>query len=138
MKKGFVTIPADATFVNGMKKYIEMWGADAIRDCDGVSLPDHPEQFNCEIYKAYFIVREDHEYCKKHPEYLQNVAIITDRHTAFSNKLEIDLLENLMPESIQVNEEDKEKYWQVYDRTAGKLHKDWEYLGNNIVLIKNT
>ena len=137
MKKGFVTIPADATFVDGMKKYIDMWGADAIRDCDGVKLPANPEQFNCEVYKAYFIVREDHDYAKKHPEYLQSVAIITDRHTAFSNELEIDLLENLMPEAIQVNLEEKDKYWQVYDKTTGLLHKDWEYLGNNKVLIKN-
>ena len=137
MKKGFVTMPADATFVDGMKKYIEMWGVDAIRDCDGVQLPEHPEQFNCEVYKAYFIVREDHKYAQEHPEYLQSVALITDRYTAFSSELEIDLLENLFAKSLQVNEEEKEKYWQVFDRTTGELHPDWEHLGNNKVLIKN-
>lgn len=137
MNKGFVTVPTDATFVEGTKKYIEMWGADAVRDCDGVSLPKNVKDFNCEVYKAYFIVREDHEYAKAHKQYLQNVALISDRHTAFSNELKIDLLENIFKESIEVNEDRKEIYWQVYDRTAGVLHKDWEYLGNNIVLIKN-
>ena len=137
MSKGFVTIPTDATFVEGTKKYIEMWGADAVRDCDGVTLPKNVEELNCEVYKAYFIVREDHEYAKKHPELLQNVALITDRKTAFDKELKIDLLENLFQKSLQVNEDRKEKYWQVIDRTSGKEHKDWEYIGNNIVLVKN-
>ena len=135
--KGFVTIPTDATFVEETKKYIEMWGADAVRDCDGVTLPKNVQDFGCEVYKAYFIVREDHEYAKEHPELLQSVALITDRKTAFSNELKIDLLENLFNKAILVNEDRKELYWQVYDRTTGKLHKDWKYLGNNIVLIEN-
>ena len=137
MSKGFVTIPTDSTFVEGTKKYIEMWGADAVRDCDGVTLPENVSELNCEVYKAYFIVREDHEYAQKHPEYLQNVALITERKTAFDKELRINLLENLFEKSLQVNEDRKEKYWQVIDRTGGKEHKEWEYLGNNIVLIKN-
>mgnify|MGYP003307040290 CR=1 FL=1 len=48
-----------STFVEGTKKFIDMWGADAVRDCDGVTLPDNVEQLNCDVYKAYFIVRED-------------------------------------------------------------------------------
>lgn len=137
MKKGFVTIPTDATFVEGTKKYIEMWGADAVRDCDGVTLPENVSDFNCEVYKAYFIVREDHEYAQHHPELLQSYALITDRKTAFNDALEIDLLENIFKKAIIVNEDRKEKYWQVIDRTTGLIHKDWEYIGNNIVRINN-
>ena len=137
MSKGSVTIPTDSTFVEGTKKYIEMWGADAVRDCDGVTLPENVEELNCEVYKAYFIVREDHEYAKKHPELLQNVALITDRKTAFDKELKIDLLEGLFQKSLQINEDRKDKYWQVFDRTSGKEHKEWEYIGNNVVLIKN-
>lgn len=137
MSKGFVTIPTDATFVEGTKKYIIKWGADAVRDCDGVSLPENVQDFHCDVYKAYFIVREDHEYAKKHPEYLQNYALITPRVTAFSSILEINLLKDLFKESLQVNEDRKEKYWQVFDRTTGELHKDWEYIGNDIVRIFN-
>lgn len=137
MSKGFITIPTDADFVEETKKYIKMWGADAVRDCDGVSLPKNVQDFGCEVYKAYFIVREDHEYAKKHPEYLQNVALITDRYTALEDELRIDLLKNIFKESIEVNLDQKEKYWQVIDRTTGEIHKEWEYLGNNTVLIKN-
>ena len=137
MSKGRVTIPTDATFVEGTKKYIQKWGADAVRDCDGVTLPDNVSDLNCDVYKAYFIVREDHEYAQKHPELLQSYALVTDRKTAFSSTLEIDLLENIFKKAVQVNEDRKEKYWQVIDRTTGLIHKEWTYLGNNIVRIEN-
>lgn len=39
MKKGRVTIPTDESFVEGTKKIAELWGADAVRDCDGTRLP---------------------------------------------------------------------------------------------------
>ncbi len=137
--KGFVTIPTDSTFIEGTKKYLEFWGADAVRDCDGVSLPLKAKDiFGCDVYKAYFIVREDHEYAKNHPEYLQNVALITDRKTAFGNELEIDLLDNLFKEALEINPYKYKVFWQVYDRTIGKEIKTWEYLGNNIVKIFNT
>ncbi|MCQ2742264.1 MAG: 1,3-beta-galactosyl-N-acetylhexosamine phosphorylase [Bacilli bacterium] len=137
MKKGFVTIPTDSTFVEGTKRFIEKWGADAVRDCDGVTLPENVSEFGTEVYKAYFIVREDHEYAKKHPELLQSYALVTDRKTAFGTSLEINLLENVFKEAISVNEDRKEKYWQVIDRTTGEIHKDWEYIGNDIVRINN-
>lgn len=134
--KGFVTIPTDASFVEGTKKYIDLLGADAVRDCDGVTLPKNAKDiFNCDVYKAYFIVREDHEYAKTHPEYLQNVALITERKTALSNVLEINLLENLFKEALEVNEERYKEFWQVFDRTTGELVSDWEYVGNDIIRI---
>ena len=136
--KGFVTIPTDSSFVDGTKKYIELWGADAVRDCDGVTLPNNAKDiFNCDVYKAYFIVREDHEYAKKHPEYLQNVALITERKLATSNILEINLLDNLFEKALQINLERYKDFWQVFDRTTGQLVFDWDYIGNNIVRIKN-
>ena len=134
--KGLVTIPTDASFVDGTKKYIELWGADAVRDCDGVSLPPHAKDiFSCEVYKAYFIVREDHEYAKKHPEFLQNVALVTDRKTATSDVLEINLMENLFKEALEVNLEGYKHFWQVIDRTTGEIVNDWEYIDSNIVRI---
>ena len=137
MSKGFVTIPTDSTFIEGTKKYIKMWGADAIRDCDGVSLPKDLKQFKTDVYKAYFIVREDHEYAKKHPEFLQSYALVTDRNVALSDSLEIDLMKDMFKEAIQVNLDRYEKYWQVIDRTTNKIHDDWEYIGNNIVRINH-
>ena len=138
MKKGFVTIPTDSTFIEETKEMIEFWGADAIRDCDGVSLPKDLKQFGTDVYKAYFIVREDHEYAKKHPEYLQCSALSSKRVLATSNKLEINIMEDYFDGEFEVLEKDYKKYWQVFDRTSGEEIKDFEYLGNNIVLINNT
>ena len=39
MRKGRVTIPTDENYVEGTKKIAELWGADAVRDCDGTHLP---------------------------------------------------------------------------------------------------
>lgn len=137
MKRGFVTIPTDKDFAEGTKKYIELWGADAIRDCDGVSLPDDLQQFGTEVYKTYLTTRMDQDFPRKHPEFLQNMAVITDRKLAVKDVLEIDLLEGLYAEQLEPNVKDYNKYWQVFDRTTGKIHKDFEYLGNNIVRINN-
>ena len=50
MSKGRVTIPTDANFVDGTKKLLQYWGADAVRDCDGVSLPADVKQFGSDVY----------------------------------------------------------------------------------------
>mgnify|MGYP003290935285 CR=1 FL=1 len=134
---GLVTIPTDKTFVEGTKYFIKYWGADAVRDCDGVSLPKNVSEFGTDVYKAYFIVREDHEYAKKHPEYLQCSALSSKRITAFSNELKINLMEDFFDGEFEVLDKDYKKYWQVFDRTSGEEIKDFEYLGNNVVLIKN-
>ena len=114
--KGLVTIPTDKTFAEGTKKYIKMWGADAVRDCDGVTLPDDVGTWGVDVYKAYFIVREDRDYAEKHHEYLQNIALISDRATAFDNSLEIDLLKDFFKESVEINEDRIKEFWQVFDR----------------------
>ena len=137
MQKGRLTIPTDASYVDGTKKFIDLWGADAIRDCDGVSLPKDLKQFDCDVYKAYFIVREDHEFALNHSEFWQNTALCSDRYTAKGGTLEIDLLKDTFKESLAVNTERYKDFWQVIDRTSGKVVTDWEYIGNNIVRINN-
>lgn len=136
-KKGRLTIPTDATFVEGTKKLMDYWGADAIRDCDGVSLPADVKQFHSEVYKAYFIVREDHEYAKAHPEYWQSLALSSKVVTAKETSLSIDLMEGRFKESLAPNAERLREFWQVWDRTAGALHPDWEYDGKGVMLLKN-
>lgn len=137
MQKGRLTIPTDETYVEGTKKFIKYWNADAVRDCDGVSLPADVKQFGTEVYKAYFIVREDHEYAKTHPQYWQNAALISGRYIAKSKQLDVDLMADTFREAFAVNPERHREFWQVMDRTTGELHEDWEYLGDNIVRISN-
>lgn len=135
--KGRLTIPTDENFVEGTKKYVEKWGADAVRDCDGTELPKNAGELAEKVYKTYFVVRGDNDYAYGHKEYLQNIALISERYTAFSDRLEIDLLKGLFDEQIAVNPENYKKYWQVFDRTTGKETKDWEYDGNRTVTVHN-
>ena len=137
MKKGRVTIPTDADFVEGTKKYVERWGADAVRDCDGTELPENVGEVAEKVYQTYFVVRGDNDFAYASDRYMQNIALISERVTAFSDVVEINLLQGLFDQQIRVNTEDYKKYWQVFDRTAGKEVHDWEYISENKVLIKN-
>ena len=137
MSKGRITIPTDENFVEGTKKYVEKWGADAVRDCDGTELPVNAGELAEKVYKTYFIVRGDNDFAYAHDEYLQNFALMSKRYTAFSETLGINLLDGLFDEQIAVNSENHKKYWQVFDRTTGKETQDWEYIGNNTVVINN-
>ncbi len=137
MKKGRITIPTDENFVEGTKKYIEKWGADAVRDCDGTELPKNANELADKVYKTYFVVRGDNDFAYKSDEYMQNIALISERFTAFDDRLEIDLVKGKFGEQIRANPTDCKKYWQVIDRTSGEETDDWEYLGNNTVVVKN-
>lgn len=139
MKKGRVTIPTDANFVEGTKKYVERWGADAVRDCDGTELPENALELADKVYKTYFVVRGDNDFAYESDSHMQNIALISERATAFSNRLEIDLLKTLFNEQIKVNTTDYKKYWQVFDRTTGEeiSTDEWEYIGNNTVVVNN-
>lgn len=139
MKKGRVTIPTDVNFVEGTKKYVKRWGADAVRDCDGTELPENALELADKVYKTYFVVRGDNDFAYESDSHMQNIALISERATAFSNRLEIDLLKTLFDEQIKVNTTDYRKYWQVFDRTTGEEVPlcDWEYVGNNTVVVTN-
>ena len=138
MNQGRLTIPTDANYVEGTKDFIKRWGADAVRDCDGTELPVGVSKLAEKVYKTYFVVRGDNDFAYKNDEYMQNIALITDRKTAVENELKIDLLNGFFDQQIKVNPYYYKRFWQVFDRTEGKEVHDWEYLGNNIVLVKNT
>ena len=57
MSKGRVTIPTDESFVEETKRIAEIWGADAVRDCDGTELPKKPKEIAEKVYKTYFLAR---------------------------------------------------------------------------------
>ncbi len=137
MKKGRITIPTDADFVEGTKKYVEKWGADAVRDCDGTELPENVGELAKKVYKTYFVSRGDNDFAYAHDEYLQNIALITERVTATGDTLDIDLMKGFFDEQVRVNPEEHKKYWQVFDRTTGEKTDDWEYLGNNVLRVYN-
>lgn len=136
MNKGRVTIPTDESFVEGTKKIAALWGADAVRDCDGTELPQNPGQFG-KVYNTYFVVRGDNEWARKHPEEAQRIFLLSERNLATGDTLEIDLLKGFLTDEFAPDYTYLD-LWQVYDRTTGKEVKTWKPCEKkNTVLIEN-
>lgn len=136
MSKGRVTIPTDESFVNGTKRIAELWGADAVRDCDGTRLPSNAAELAEKVYNTYFIVRGDNEWGRAHPEEAHRTFLLSERVTAFEHSFVIDPMEDYFADQICPDRE-QVKRWQVYDRTTGKLHADWELNDDGTVTVNN-
>ncbi|HIZ63331.1 MAG TPA: 1,3-beta-galactosyl-N-acetylhexosamine phosphorylase [Firmicutes bacterium] len=124
--KGRVTIPTDESFVEGTKEIAALWGADAVRDCDGTKLPANAREIADKVYETYFVTRGDVAWAKAHPEELQHFFLLSERKTAEGNTLKIYPAEGYFAEQVKPDySAEALKYWQVYDRTAGKVHTAW-------------
>ncbi len=132
-----ITIPTDENFVEGTKRIAKKWGADAVRDCDGTHLPKNAREIAEKVYNTYFVVRGDNKWADAHLDQLQCVLLSSERQTATSNNLKIDLLKGYFDEQLKVNPENPKKYWQVFDRTTDTEISDWEYDGDRCVVINN-
>ncbi len=135
MRKGRITIPTDENYVEGTKRIAELWGADAVRDCDGVKLPKNPKEIADKVYNTYFVVRGDNAWADAHTDELQSVLLMTGYCLATEETLHIDLLKGYSRDQLGVNEENPKKYWQVFDRTTGQEVLSWEYVGEGQVRI---
>ena len=124
MQKGRVTIPTDENYVEETKKIAELWGADAVRDCDGTRLPKNALEIADKVYNTYFVVRGDNAWADLHTDELQSVLLMTGYVLATENTVIIDLLKGYSHDQLSVNEETPKKYWQVFDRTSGEEHFD--------------
>ena len=136
MVKGRITIPTDENFVEGTKEIAKLWGADAVRDCDGTKLPKNALEIADKVYNTYFVVRGDNAWADKHTDELQSVLLMTERYLATEKTLTIDLLKGYSRDQLGVNEENPKKYWQVFDRTTGEEVSDWEYSDGKVVISK--
>ena len=137
MKKGGVTIPTDARFVEGTKRIAELWGADAVRSCDGTIMPENVNELAEKVYRTYFVVRGDNEWGKAHPEEAHRTFIMSDRVLATDSTVTIDPLKGFMREQFEVDWEEKAR-WQVFDRTSGKENFTWNTdEKNGLVVIEN-
>ena len=138
-KTGRVTIPTDESYVEGTKKIAALWGADAVRDCDGTKLPAHPRELADKVYETYFVTRGDVAWARSHPEELQHFFLLSDRVTAEGKEVKIDPAKGYFAEQVKPDvSADALRYWQVMDRTAGKVHSDWVLDENDgSVIVKN-
>ncbi len=124
--KGKITIPTDESFAEGTKKIAEMWGADAVRDCDGTELPKNVKELADKVYNTYFVVRGDNDWAEKHPEEAHRTFLMSERILAERDTLQINPMQGYFARQIQPDWENV-SYWEVYDRTTGEKHNDWAY-----------
>lgn len=136
MNKGRFTIPADNVLGEKTKEIAKLWGADAVRDCDGTALPDNPKQFG-KVYNTYFIVRGDNDWARLHPEEAQRIFLLSERNLAVENTIEIEIMKGFLADEFDPDPSYLDR-WEVYDRTVGEKVDGWSYDDNSgIVTIKN-
>lgn len=127
---GRVTIPTDKDVVKETKEILKLWGADAIRDCDGTDFPEELRDVNAKVYSTYYTTRKDNEWAKANLDEVQQMYIMTDFHNASGEKLRIHLMDHLYPDMLQVNtHDDIARWWEVIDRTTGEAvpYGEWLY-----------
>ncbi len=135
MSKGRVTIPTDKNYVEETKRIAELWGADAVRDCDGTELPENPKEIAEKVYKTYFLTRGDNDFAYAHDELRQSMALISEAFLATEEELKIDPLKGYFRDQVGINETAPKKYWQVFDRTSGEECFDWDYDSEEKVVV---
>lgn len=136
---GRVTIPTDVDMVPQTLDVLKLWGADAIRDCDGTEFPAELADTGAKIYATYYTTRKDNAWAEAHPEEIQQCYVMTGFYTAEEGALSIPLLKGISPELMQVNDRDDiKRWWEVMDRTTGEpLSPDtWTYKDGTVTIEK--
>ena len=119
--KGRVTIPTDMDVIKETLEIMDIWGADAIRDCDGTEFPQELKDAGGKVYATYYTTRKDNEWAKANQDEVQQMYIMTPFHTATENSLSIHLMDHLYPDMLKVNNyDDITRWWEVMDRTTGE------------------
>ena len=108
----------------------KLLGADALRDCDGTTMPEALLGEDGKKYATYYTTRKDNDWANANPDEIQQEYLITDRVTARDKKLRIKLMKGFHTEQLKVNTlDDPKRWWEVIDRTTGKVVPvdQWEF-----------
>ena len=127
---GRLTLPTDVDMVEETIKLKNLLGADALRDCDGTTMPEELLTQDAKKYATYYTTRKDNDWAKENPEEIQQEYLISDRVTARDTTLRIKLMKGFHTEQLKVNTiDDPKRWWEVMDRTTGEAVpvSDWLY-----------
>ena len=129
-EKGRVTVPTDVDVIDETLHIIDLWGADAIRDCDGTNMPSQLSDLDVKQYATYYTTRKDNAWASAHPEEIQQMYLMSDFTTATDTTLRIPLMQHYYEGQLKVNTiDDRKRWWEVIDRTSGEVvsPKKWDY-----------
>ncbi|WP_455662745.1 1,3-beta-galactosyl-N-acetylhexosamine phosphorylase [Pradoshia sp.] len=139
--RGRVTLPSQRDFLEETKELMERWGADAIRDSDGTKLDDDIKQLDAKIYTTYFVARGHNEFAEKYMEECQQLYLMSQFNMAHNQQLKIEFMRGYFEEQLKPDYvHDPKVYWEVIDRTTGKVVDIDDWVVNkedNIVTITN-
>lgn len=130
MITGRLTLPTDVDMVEETIRLKNLLGADALRDCDGTTMPEALLTQDAKKYATYYTTRKDNEWAEENPDEIQQEYLITDRITARDTKLRIKLMKGFHTEQLKVNSiDDPKRWWEVIDRTTGEVvpTDKWNY-----------
>ena len=127
--KGRVTIPTNLDIVKETLDVMKRWGADAIRDCDGTDFPKELAETGAKIYATYYTTRKDNEWALANKDEIQQMYLMTPFYSSADGIVKIKLMKGLYPDMLRVNSTDKERWWEVIDRTTGEVvpTSSWSY-----------
>lgn len=119
---GGFTLPGEAGQEELTLKLAQRWGADMIRDSDGTELSPAITASGYGIYSTLCVIRGHNQWAFEHPGTLQQTFLCTPPAVAVGTQLVIPLLEAFFDRQFRVNSSmDALRYWQVWDRTEGRL-----------------
>ena len=120
--RGRVTIPTDLDVVPQTLELIDLWGADAVRDCDGTDFPEALKNVDAKVYSTYYTTRKDNAWARANPDEIQQMYLMTPHRAAEAETLSIHLMTGLYPDMLTVNSRDDiRRWWEVIDRTTGEV-----------------
>ena len=128
--KGRVTIPTDMDVVKETVRLAKLWGADAVRDCDGTEFPVELKDAGLKVYATYYTTRKDNDWAKANPQEIQQMYVMTPIYTAADEKLRIPLMKGLHEDMLRLNtRDDITRWWEVIDRSTGNVVPvaDWGF-----------
>lgn len=122
-KYGRVTVPTDVDMIEETKEIVKRWGADALRDCDGTSMPDELKSMPVKIYSTYYTTRKDNAWAEANLDEVQQMYLMTEFYTAMEEgELRIPVMKHLYDEQLKPNTiDDIKRWWEVVDRTTGEV-----------------
>ena len=74
MIKGRFTLPGETGMEEEIKKLVDLWGVDAIRDSDGTKLSQELIDMGLTVYSTLCLVRADNEWVKQNPDCTQGAS----------------------------------------------------------------
>jgi 1,3-beta-galactosyl-N-acetylhexosamine phosphorylase len=120
--KGRFTLPAQSGIDDEVQRLIEKWGADAIRNSDGTQISKELLDLAVKVYTTYLTVRNDQEWARNHKDQLQMQFLMSKHNTAYSEILDIDIMDGYFKRQFEVDKKhDWKKWWEVIDRTTGEI-----------------